>query len=85
MSSVAGLQKKLFNFLQKVLILAIFDYLGRHSKSIFSTYRRNFEKSLVSFLAEFVRNIMLNIELSVSAGLREVAVLQVDIFQNPWF
>ena len=36
MSSIAGL-KEVVQFLAKVLILAIFDYLGPHSKSIFST------------------------------------------------
>ena len=76
--------KKVIQFSAKVPILAIFDYLGPHSKSIFSTYRQNFKKSLVCFLGDVVRNFVLNFELSISAGLRGgVAVLQVDIFQNP--
>ena len=85
MSSLAGLKKKVIQFSAKVPILAIFDYLGPPSKSIFSTYRQNFEKSSVSFLEEVVMNIVLNFELSISAGLRggRVAVLEVDIFQNP--
>ena len=53
-----------------MLILAIFDYLGPHSKSIFSTYRQNFKKSLVSFLGEVVRNFVWNFEFSISSGLR---------------
>ena len=69
MSSLAGL-KKVIQFSAKVSILAIFDYLGPPSKSIFSTYRRNFKKSLVSFLGDVVRNIVLKFGLSISAGLR---------------
>ena len=60
MGSLAGLKKKLFFFSAKVLILVIFDYLGPPSKSVFSTYRQNFKKSLVSILAEFVGNIVLS-------------------------
>ena len=46
MSSLAGL-KKVIQFSSKVPVLAIFDYLGPPSKSILSTYKQNFEKSLV--------------------------------------
>ena len=81
MSSLACL-KKVIQFPVKVPILASFDYLGPTSKSIFSTYRQIFEKFLISFLEEVVRNIVLVFEFSISAGLRGVAVLQVDIFQN---
>ena len=70
MSSLPGLKKKVVQFPAKVPILANFGHLGPPSKSIFSTYRQNFEKSLVSFLGEVVRNIVLNFELSISAGLR---------------
>ena len=85
MSSLAGLKKKLSVFPQKKPILPISDYLGTPSKSIFSTYRQNFEKSSVSFLGKVVGNIVLKFEFSVFAGLRggRVAVLQVDIFQKP--
>ena len=69
MSSLAGLKKNI-QFSARVPILAIFDYLGPHSKSIFSTYRQNFKKSLVSFLEKVVRNILLSFELSISSGLR---------------
>ena len=37
-------QKKVIQFSAKVPSLTIFDYLGPHSKSIFSTYSQNFEK-----------------------------------------
>ena len=50
MSSLAGLNKKVIHFSTKVTFLAIFDYLGSHSNSIFSTYRQKFEKSSVNFL-----------------------------------
>ena len=85
MSSLAGLKKKVIQFSAKVPILAIFDYLGPPSKPIFSTYRHNFKKSSVSFLGEVVRNIVLNFQLSIFKKVRRggVAVLQVDIFQNP--
>ena len=68
MSSLAGL-KKIIQFLAKVPILAIFGYLGPRSKSILSTYKQNFEKSLVNFLGEVVKNLVLNFELSIFAGL----------------
>ena len=42
LSSLAGLRKAI-QFLAKVPILAIFDYLGPPSKSTFSTYRQNIE------------------------------------------
>ena len=45
MSSLAR-EKKVIQFSAKVPILAIFDYQGLHLKSIFSTYGKNFEKSL---------------------------------------
>ena len=41
-SSLTGL-KKIIHFSAKVLILAIFDYLGWLSKLISSTYRQNFK------------------------------------------
>ena len=84
-SSLAGLKKNI-QFPAKAPILDIFRYLGPHSKSIFSTYQQNFEKPSVSFLEEVVRNIVLSFELSIFKKLRGrgVAVLQVDIFQNPW-
>ena len=82
MSCVAGLRKRVVQFSAKVLILANFDYLGPHSKSIFSTYNKSFEKSLVSFMGRVVRTIVLNFELSILAGPRGgVALLQIDIFQ----
>ena len=65
MSSLTGLEKKVIQFSAKVPILAIFDYLGPPSKSIFSTYRQNFEKSSVIFLGEVVRNIVLIFQLSI--------------------
>ena len=68
-SSLAGL-KKVIHFSAKVLFLASFDYLGQPSKSIFSTYKQNFEKSSVSFLGNIVRNSVLYFELCISAGLR---------------
>ena len=48
-------------------------------------FQQNFEKSSDSFLEKDIRNIVLNFELSVSSGLRRgtLAILQVDIFQNP--
>ena len=69
MSSLAGL-KKVIQFYAKVPILAIFDYLGPPSKSIFSTYRQNFEKSSVCFLGGIVRNIVLNFQLSIFKKVR---------------
>ena len=81
MSSLAGL-KKVIQFSAKVLILDIFDYLGPPLKSIFSTYRQNVEKSLVSFLGKVVKNILLIFELSIFKKVRgALAVLQVDLFQ----
>ena len=84
MSSLDGL-KKVIQFSAKVLILAIFGYLGPPSKSILSTYRQIFKKSSVSFLGDVVGNIVVNLETSISDGLRGWgrAVLQVDIFQKP--
>ena len=70
MSSLAGLKKKVFQFSVKVPILAIFDYLGPPSKSIFSTWGKNFKKSLESLLEEVVRNIMLNFQLSIFEKVR---------------
>ena len=64
--------------------MANFGYLGTPSKSIFSTYRQIFEKSSVNFLGEKKRNIVLFFELSISSGMRGVAVLQVEFFQNSW-
>ena len=64
MNSLAGL-KKVIHFSAKVPILAIFDYLGPHSKSIFSAYRQTFKKSSVNFLAEVLRNIVLKFQLSI--------------------
>ena len=77
-------QKNVIPFSVKVPILAIFDYLGPPSKSICSTWGKNFEKSLERLLEEVVRNIMLNFQLSIFKKVRRgVAVLQVDLFQNP--
>ena len=84
MSSLAGL-KKIIHFSVKAPILAIFDYLCPPSKSIFSTYRQNFEKSLENLLEKVVKSIMLDFGFSIFKKVRGVAVLQVDIFQNPWF
>ena len=75
-------QKKGIQFSAKVLILAIFDYLGPPSKSISSTYRQNLKKSLVSFLGEVVRNFVLNFGLSLSAGLREGQPFCKSIFSK---
>ena len=83
MSSLAGLEKKVIQFSEKVPILAIFDYLGPLSKSIFSTYRQNFKKSLVSFLGIVVRNIVLNFEFSISAGLRRGSRFASRHFPKP--
>ena len=69
MSTLAGL-KKSYSIYRKIPILAIFDYLGPPSKSIFSTYRQNFKKSSVKFLGEVVSSIVLNFELCISSGLR---------------
>ena len=77
--------KKVIQFSAKVLILATFDDLGPPSKSIFSTYRQKFKKSLVTFVGEFVKNKVLKFELSIFKKVRGVAALQVDTFQSPWF
>ena len=69
MTSVAGLKKRYF-FSAKVVIFAIFGYLGQPSKSIFSTYRQCFKKSLVSFLEEVVRNTALRFQLSIFEKVR---------------
>ena len=69
MSSLFGL-KKIIHFSAKKPNLAIFDYMGPLSKSIFSTYRQNLDKSSVNFLGKVVRNMVLNVELSIFAGLR---------------
>ena len=63
-------QKKVIQFSAKVLILAIFDHLGPPSKSIFSTYKQNFKKSLVGFLGKIVRNIEKFFELPIFKRLR---------------
>ena len=70
-SSLAGL-KKVIQFSAKLLILAIFGYLGPLSRSIFSTYRQSFEKSLVCFLGEVVLNILSNFELCIFSDLHGV-------------
>ena len=69
MSSLAAL-KKVIHFSAKVLILAIFDYLGPLSRSISSTFRQIFKKSSVSFLGEVVRNIVLKFRLSIFKKVR---------------
>ena len=56
MSSLAGL-KKFIQFSAKVPIWANFDYLGPPSKSIFSIYRQNFKKSLISVLGRLLRTL----------------------------
>ena len=87
-SSLAAL-KRSYSISRKVPILAIFGYLGPPSKSIFSMYRKNIEKSSVRFLGVGIRNIVLNFELTISSGLRRgwggPAVLQIGIFENPCF
>ena len=65
MSSLAGLNKKIFNFLQKKLILAIFGSLGPTWKLIFSTYRKSFRKSVEFLLRKVNGNFVLNFELSI--------------------
>ena len=83
MSSLAGL-KKVIQFSAKVLILAIFDYLGPPSRSIFSTYSQIFKKSLLSFLGEVIRNIVINFGLSIFEKVwGALAVFQVDFFKIP--
>ena len=79
MSSPAVLKKNI-QFLVKVPILAIFDYLGPHSKSIFSTYRQNFEKSSVNFLKEVARNIVSNFGLSIFKIVRGVSRFSSRLF-----
>ena len=69
MSSLAGL-KKVIQFSAKKPILTSLDYLGPHSKVIFSTHRQNFEKSSVIFQGEVVGKIVLSFGLPISAGLR---------------
>ena len=63
-------QKKVIEVSAKVLILDFFDYLGPNSKSIFSTYKQNFRKYLVSFLEEVVRNIVFNFQFSIFKKVR---------------
>ena len=65
--------------------MAIFGYLDIHSKSIFSTHRQKFKKCSKGFLEKVVRNIGLGFELYDFSGLRRVAVLKVNILQNPIF
>ena len=86
MGSLAALEE-VIHFPAKVLTLANFGYLGPPWKSIFSTYRQSFKKSSKIYLGKVAENIVLNFELSIFSGLRggALAVLQVDIFQNPWF
>ena len=36
-------------------------------------------------MGEVVKNIVLKFQLSIFKKVRGVAVLQVDILQNPWF
>ena len=62
-------KEDVISFLAKVPILAFFGYVGTRSKSIFSTYRQDFEKSFVGFLEDVVRNIALLFELSIFSGL----------------
>ena len=62
--------KKIIQFAAKVLILAIFGYIGPNSKSIFSLNSQNFVKSSVFFLEEVVRNILLIFEFSVFKKVR---------------
>ena len=62
--------KKVIKFSAKIPILAIFDYLGPPSKSIFSTYSQNFRKPLVTLLGEVVRNIVLIFEFSIFKKVR---------------
>ena len=72
MSTLAGLRKEINQLHAKVPILVIFisDWLGPPSKSIFSTYRKNFMKPLKISLAEIVRNIVSNFEPPIISSLR---------------
>ena len=65
-SSPAGLNKKSFSFLQKYRF-----GLPRYTFKVdFLNEQKNFEKSLVSFLWKFVRNLVSNLELSILEKVR---------------
>ena len=68
-SSLAGLEKS-YSIFCKSTNFGHFRLPDTTSKSISSTYRQNFRKSLVYFLGEVVWNIVLIFEFSISAGLR---------------
>ena len=74
-------QQKVTRVLKKVPTLAIFDYLGPASKSIFSTYRQIFEKALASFLVEVVDKVLSVFGFPFFEKMQEV--LQVDFFLRP--
>ena len=87
MSSLAGL-KKSYSILAKVPILAIFAYLGPPLKSIFYflSVREKFQKIFGTFVRggceeQYVK--FWAFYLFWPAGGGGLAVLQVDIFQNP--
>ena len=69
-SSLAGRKKKLFNFLQKYRFWP-FLTASVHIQSRFSQRKGKIsEKSLVSFLGQVVRNIVLNFQLSIFKKVR---------------
>ena len=69
MISLASLKRN-NQFRAQVPILAAFGYLGLHSKSILSPNRQDFEKLLVSFLGEVVRNIVVKSDLCIFKNVR---------------
>ena len=76
-------EQKFIYFLAKTTDFGHF-WLPRSTFKInFLNVQENFGKSLVRFLGEVVWNLAC--EISIYSGLRGVAILQVDIFQNPWF
>ena len=84
MSFIVGLKKSYSTF-GRSTDFGHFWLPGSNFKVDFLNVQAKFQKILGQFLGEVVRNIALNFELSISAGLRggRVAVLQVDLFQNP--
>ena len=78
MSSIPGLKKSSFNFPAKVPILAFFGFLGQSPKTI---YRQNFKK-LVCW-DKLLKSLCLILSFLSLWACGVVAVLQVDIFQNP--
>ena len=70
MSPVAGLNIKLFVFLQKYRSRPSLTTYVHFQSQFFSTYRQNSKKSSVTFLGEDDRIIVLFFVLSISSGLR---------------